>query len=716
MSTESTTPIFALDIGTRSVVGLLLQNQNNKYQIVDMEIIEHSERSMLDGQIHNVVAVSEVIAKIKEKLEAKHGPLKKVCVAAAGRSLKTRRGKITTDRIGKTVFDRNDILHLELSAVQQAQYDLATEGEKSYHYYCVGYSVVEYTLDGDRIGSLVDQVGNHASVEVIATFLPKVVVESLISALTRTELELEALTLEPIAAINVLIPASMRRLNVALVDIGAGTSDIAITDDSTVIAYGMVPIAGDEVTEAISDQYLLDFPEAEKVKRQLSSEDKIVFTDILGFETTIESNEVLKPILETIEKLAQAITEEILALNQHSPKAVMLIGGGSMTPKIAEYIAKYLNLPLNRVAIRGIDAIQMLEQNKELSTSPELVTPIGIAIAAKESPIEYINILVNERVIRLFDVKKLTVGDGLLAAGIEVSKLYGRPGLAKMITINEKLITIPGKHGKPPLLLKNGQPTTLDASIQTNDTIVVEKGVDGRSADCTLRDVLKELPKLSLTINGKQVEVEATITKNGQPALMEEKIEERDSIHVQIPTTIEKVLSSLHYEQQLKDAKEFDIYLGEKKVSLPPKLNILKNNQLSDLSSTVNSNDIIEFVPTNIDTPSLAELINKVKIQVNQSITVLFNNSPITVSKQIVDFIRNGERLDFKDTLNRGDRLAIRVNKNESFILQDLFREVELDTSVQSNHKLIIQVNGKDATFTSPIQTGDRVIVTWVER
>ena len=77
---------------------------------------------------------------------------------------------------------------------------------------------------------------------------------------------MEALTLEPIAAINVLIPPSMRRLNVALVDIGAGTSDIAITDAGTVIAYGMVPIAGDEVTEAISDHYLLDFPIGRKSK------------------------------------------------------------------------------------------------------------------------------------------------------------------------------------------------------------------------------------------------------------------------------------------------------------------------------------------------------------------------------------------------------------------------------------------------------------------
>src|SRR5690606_2842555 len=108
-------------------------------------------------------------------------------------------------------------------------------------------------LDHESIGSLIDQQGNIASVEVIATFLPKVVVESLFAAIQRADLSMKALTLEPIAAIQLLVPESMRRLNIALVDVGAGTSDIALTADGTVTAYGMVPIAGDEVTEAISD-------------------------------------------------------------------------------------------------------------------------------------------------------------------------------------------------------------------------------------------------------------------------------------------------------------------------------------------------------------------------------------------------------------------------------------------------------------------------------
>src|SRR5690625_5853026 len=111
------------------------------------------------------------------------------------------------------------------------------------------------------------------------------VIESLLAAIVRGDLEMDALTLEPIAAIDVLIPESMRRLNIALVDIGAGTSDIALTRDGTVTAYGMVPVAGDEITEALSDAYLLDYREAEQMKRAIHPETATTITDILGFET-----------------------------------------------------------------------------------------------------------------------------------------------------------------------------------------------------------------------------------------------------------------------------------------------------------------------------------------------------------------------------------------------------------------------------------------------
>ena len=64
--------IFSLDIGTRSVTGIILEKVENKYQVIDFCTREHKERSMLDGQIQNVLAVSEVIKDVTNTLKERN--------------------------------------------------------------------------------------------------------------------------------------------------------------------------------------------------------------------------------------------------------------------------------------------------------------------------------------------------------------------------------------------------------------------------------------------------------------------------------------------------------------------------------------------------------------------------------------------------------------------------------------------------------------------
>lgn len=85
---------------------------------------------------------------------------------------------------------------------------------------------------------------------MVATFLPSEVVDSLYAVMQKAGLEVASMTLEPIAALNAAIPADLRLLNLALVDIGAGTSDIAVCRDGSVVGYTMATVAGDEITEA----------------------------------------------------------------------------------------------------------------------------------------------------------------------------------------------------------------------------------------------------------------------------------------------------------------------------------------------------------------------------------------------------------------------------------------------------------------------------------
>src|SRR5690625_3252998 len=354
--------IFALDIGTQSVTGVLLQKNNQLFDVIDFCTKQHEERAMLDGQIHNVIQVANIITEIKESLEKDHGPLKKVCVAAAGRALKTIHSEKSISIEDRLITNNEEVKHLELSAVQNAQKRLIKENdEKTFHqYHCVGYSVLHYKIDGDIIGSFIDQTGSEATVEIIATFLPRVVVKSLVAALDRANLSMEALTLEPIAAIDVLIPESMRKLNVALIDVGAGTSDIAITKEGTVTGYSMVPVAGDEITEAMSNEFVLDFKVAEQAKQNVVMNKQADIRDILGFEQTITLENMVEKLSDKIKEFAKLLGNQIIMLNGQAPQAIMLIGGGSLTPRLTNQLAAALQLPENSVAVRGIEAIQPL--------------------------------------------------------------------------------------------------------------------------------------------------------------------------------------------------------------------------------------------------------------------------------------------------------------------------------------------------------------------
>ncbi|RPF55325.1 cell division protein FtsA [Aquisalibacillus elongatus] len=706
--------LFALDIGTRSVVGLILEKENERFKVLDMISQEHKERSMLDGQIHNILDVANVIRDVKVQLEQNHGPLTKVCVAAAGRALKTKRSSYSTKIYEQPLMTEEDILHLELAAVQQAQYTLAEDEklDQSNNYYCVGYSVLHYYLDNQEIGSLLDQQGEEAKVDIIATFLPKVVVDSLISALKRADLDMEALTLEPIAAIQVLIPESMRRLNVALIDVGAGTSDIAITSEGTVTAYGMVPKAGDEISEAISEQFLLDFHQAEQVKKDLIQHNLVEFEDILGFKHEMEKDEIVKQISGSLNQLAESICHEILALNGQAPKAVMLVGGGSLTPALPEKIAEHLNLPTNRVAIRGIDAIQVLDEKEQLPDSPEFVTPIGIAIAAKQNPVQYISVEVNNRTIRLFDLKQLTLGDCLLASGIELNKLYGKPGMAIMVHLNGRKVTLPGKLGEAPTIKINGESASVSNTIKHGDVIDVAKGEDGSTPTYTVGDVVGDVSGARVQINQHNYDLPSLVNVNQQQAELTQALSDGDQIQWESQYTLKQALQACGMEHLIHKFKPFNIrYNHKEQVVLKQMVQVSRGHKTLDLTDSIEANDQLNVQVT--DTLSLDDFCERMNIKRKQSVKIFYNQKPIELTKDLYKFYRNGQKMDQDSIIYPEDHIITEALDDEPFIFQDIFRHIELDLSQTRNQTFKLIKNDQEVGFVEEINDGDQLAIEW---
>ncbi|CDQ39287.1 cell division protein FtsA [Virgibacillus salexigens] len=703
--------IFALDIGTRSVTGIILQKQDQRYHMLDFFTLEHKDRSMRDGQIHNVVAVADTINQVKHHLSDKYGTLEKVYVAAAGRALMTTQATASVKLQDKPITTEETIRHLELSAVQAAQAKLAVEEQTANlsTYYCVGYSVLHYQIDNQQIGSLIDQRGDEATVEIIATFLPRVVVESLLAALTRANLQMEALTLEPIAAIHVLIPESMRRLNVVLVDIGAGTSDIAITNQGTIVAYGMVPVAGDEITEAVSDQYLLDFSIAEKTKRSIVNNGEAVVKDILGFESTINYDTFVNDISTAIDYLASQVAEEILRLNSHPPKAVMLVGGGSLTPNITSTIAEKLQLPVNRVAVRGIDNIDQLSSSENLPIGPEFVTPIGIAISANQHPVQYVSVSVNNSTIRLFELRKLTVGDCLIQAGIDIKKWYGKPGIASMITVNGKEITIPGQYGQPPEIQVNEFLSSVDMPITDGDQISIRKGEDGDSPYVTIEELLGDIRPIAIYVNDQLRPLYPIYKVNQQRQNKTYTLKDGDKIQWHQSCRVGEVIHTVSNEN-LSTEESFIVYVNKESIKFSVGTSIFVNNRRVDPGHKLRQGDRVHYVHTK--EPTVKHLLDRLKKDYWYSIAIHFNKEIIQLSQPRYS-IKGQQGLINQDTvLRHNDHIEIFEKEQPSFIFQDIFRYIDLDVTTM-NGNFSILINQRPSGFTDPIHHGDRLEIIW---
>nr|WP_315989625.1 cell division protein FtsA [Desulforamulus aquiferis] len=123
--------IFALDIGTRTVIGLVGLVQEGSIKVLHQAMVEHQSRAMLDGQIHDIPkvasAVEKVIAGLEKKLKYK---VKRVAIAAAGRSLKTIKCRVDQEIPDAVEIEPLMINTLELTGVQMAQRILEQEAEQ----------------------------------------------------------------------------------------------------------------------------------------------------------------------------------------------------------------------------------------------------------------------------------------------------------------------------------------------------------------------------------------------------------------------------------------------------------------------------------------------------------------------------------------------------------------------------------------------------------
>ncbi len=724
--------IFGLDIGTRSVVGTVGYRVGEKFHVVSQSIREHGTRAMLDGQIHDIYKVGATINDVKTELEQRVGrTLKDVCIAAAGRVLRTVTVRIDTDLESDREVGGEDIYALDSLGVEKAYEEFLDSNDSDMKFYCVGYSVVRYYMNGYAMGNLEGHRARTIGADIIATFLPEDVVDGLYRAVDLAGLDVVNLTLEPIAAIQVAIPEMYRMLNIALVDVGAGTSDISITKDGSIIAYGMIPVAGDSLTEVIAKHCLVDFATAEQIKRDTGTKEQIEYKDIMGLSQIISTAEIEEVTSQMIADMTGRVADKIRELNGgKAVSAVFVVGGGGTLPGYTAALAGKLGIQKERVAVRGKEVMQNIEfLEADARKDSLMVTPIGICLSFYEQSNNFIFVYFNDQRIKIYDNNKVAVVDAAMQAEFANDGLFPKRGKELNYTVNGKQRITRGALGESAVITVNGNEADIHTPIHANDQIKVVESTAGEAAHLDIEQLPEFGAVMRVEVNDKQVDLPKFASVNGNLQSGYYSIQEGDSIEI------------LNYYTVRQIAEFMDVIINQE-------MNIYVNNKLADMDSMVYENfsviwtmeqlqlsdrdkyenempDTFAKLPEDDGTyqrkddpdnewqepdgniEEAAEVSDEENEEESEEETDKAAGTSGEIEKEKV---LETEGMSIYVTVN-GD--MVHLTGKMSYVFVDVFEHIDFDLSKPQGSGIVTKLNGRDAQYMEEIRSGDMIEIYW---
>jgi len=703
--------VFGLDIGTRSIVGTVGYREGTAFHVVAQYIKEHETRAMLDGQIHDIPKVSATIRQVKEELEKRvDRKLKTVCIAAAGRVLRTVTTNVVHTYTSEHEVTDEDIYALETMGVEKAFEEFTASNDTDMQFYCVGYTAIRYYLNGYTIINLSGHKAKNIGVDLIATFLPDDVVDGLYKAVNGAGLQVANLTLEPIAAIQVAIPEKFRLLNLALVDVGAGTSDISITKEGTITAYGMIPVAGDSLTDMIVQKCLVEFDTAEYIKRTIATQEVVEYEDILGLPQSITRQDVQTLLQPAIDKMTKEVADCIRELNGDKPvSAVFVVGGGGVIDGYTQNLAKELGLAKERVAIRGKEVMQHIQfENEDAIKDSMMVTPIGICLSYYEQNNNFMFVQFNEEQVKLYDNGKLMVVDAAIAAGFANEDLFPKRGKSLVYTVDGKSKMQRGLPGEAAVITVNGKESDIHTKITNGDKVVVTASTEGENATLKLDKLSQLHEKVKIVVNGNEILLDKTVKVNGTPQLTSYEIQDNDVIEVVGYYTVEQIA-------ELADVMlDSTVTVLVNDVAAKPETKVYH-----DFSVTFAKREIPSEAQSFEEYVQMSESDDEAQMNAEEEKTEEPVIATIVEQTDAVDTEKKEEEVPQKPQ-NSDDVTVVMVNKQpivmrgkSEYIYVDVFDYIQFDLRESGGRNIVTLLNGRPAQYMETIKEGDIIDIYW---
>ncbi len=376
--------LVGLDVGTEYVKALVAKVAGDELQVIGVGRAHQSLSDMQSGAISDISGVVANCEKALVQAEEMAGvSARQAIIGIAGELVK---GLTTTVKYRRPNPERPlDGAEIELiidraqaRTLERAQKQLELEtGKKDVEVKLVNSAIVSIHIDTYKVSNPIGFQGKEIIIQLYTAFAPMVHIGALERTAAELDLDLMAVAAEPFAVSRSVIGTdAASSFTAILIDVGGGTTDIAVVDDGGVQGTKMFGIGGRAFTKSIATELDLDFAEAEKIKLSLG-------------KTTVETSAKTKALKAIDKTLGVWLDGVELALSEfnnvdHLPHRILLCGGGASLDPLIKALKEqkwYKDLPFTRKpTIELIDPEQVMDIDDATNkiTDHTLITALGL--------------------------------------------------------------------------------------------------------------------------------------------------------------------------------------------------------------------------------------------------------------------------------------------------------------------------------------------------
>jgi cell division protein FtsA len=373
--------VVGLDVGTSKVAAIVGEMlDDGSLDVVGIGVAE--SHGIRRGVIVNLEAAVESIKKAIEEAELTAGvEIDTVHLGVAGPHIKGFNSRGVIAVAGKSrEITRDDVRR----AIDAAKAVSLPNGREILHVLPQDFVVDEQ----DGIGAPVGMTGTRLEVNVHIVTTSQTAIQNIVSCVNRAGVRVAESVIEQIAAGEAVLTPDEKELGVALVDIGGGTTDIAIFERGSLWHTAVIGVGGDHFTNDIAVGLRMPIPDAEKLKRKcgcaltamVDEDETMEVASVGGRRPRVMPRRILSEILQPrAEEIFHLVWDEIRRAGYEKSlnSGIVLTGGGAILEGLPEIAEQIFDLPIRRGSPAGVGGLA------DHVNSPAFASGVGLALHAQ---------------------------------------------------------------------------------------------------------------------------------------------------------------------------------------------------------------------------------------------------------------------------------------------------------------------------------------------